>query len=238
MKCFLTSSTVIPNTDALNPANGFLDNLRSCVPNPCNTVFICSDPVHYARTDRFANSVETSFKSAGFCFSQFSVLDRRNQEDAAPLVHNSELIILAGGHVPTQNRFFSQINLRNLLHSFQGVLVGISAGSMNCAEVVYAHPELEGEAVDSAYQKYLPGLGLTNKMLLPHYQMIKDDVLDGLRVMEDIAYPDSQGKRFYALVDGSYLYIDNGSEKIFGEAYLIADGMRSKISSLGETVVV
>lgn len=109
---------------------------------------------------------------------------------------------------------------------------------MNCAEIVYAHPELEGEAVDPAYQKYLPGLGLTQKMILPHYQMIKDDVLDGLRVMEEIAYPDSQGKKFYLLVDGSYLFIDKGVEKIFGEAYQLADGKLTQISSLGDVVVL
>ena len=63
-------------------------------------------------------------------------------------------------------------------------------------------------------------------------------MLDGLRVMEDIAYPDSQGQAFYALVDGSYLYLDNGIEKLCGEAYLITDGELSQISSLGNTVVV
>ena len=70
---------------------------------------------------------------------------------------------------------------------------------MNCAETVYAQPEEEGEAVDPAYERFLPGLGLTQKMILPHYQAIRDDVLDGLCVMEDIAYPDSMGRQFYLL---------------------------------------
>lgn len=231
MKCFLTSSTVIPNTEELNPANGFLDNLRACLPNLCKAVLICSDPDNFERTDRFARSILTSFEAAGFQFSQFNILDRRNQAQAAKLVHEAQFIILAGGHVPTQNRFFSQIDLKDLLRSFDGVLAGISAGSMNCAEVVYAQPELEGEAVDPNYQRFLPGLGLTKKMILPHDQMIRNEVLDGLRVMEDITYPDSQGREFYALVDGSYLYIDNGIEKIYGEAYRIADGKRMQISS-------
>lgn len=238
MTCFLVSSIVIPNTNELNPANGFLDGLRGCMPKLSNAVFICSDPDNYERTDRFAGSIKTSFENAGFRFSQFNVLDRRNQEDAVDLVQHAEFIVLSGGHVPTQNRFFLQIDLKSLLHSFDGVLVGISAGSMNCADVVYAQPELDGEAVDPAYQRYLPGLGLTKKVLLPHYQMIKDDVLDGLRVMEDIAYPDSRGKVFFALVDGSYLYISEGIEKICGEAYLIADGNLSQISSLGDVVVI
>lgn len=225
----MTSSTVTPGSDALNPANGFLDRLRAVVPTICNAVFICSDPDEYARTDRFAGSVKKSFADAGFCLEPFHVLDRRNQQDAALLVRHAELVILAGGHVPTQNRFFSQIKLKELLHRFDGVLVGISAGSMNCAQVVYAHPELDGEAVDPTYQKYLPGLGLTRQMILPHYQMIKDDVLDGLRVMEDIAYPDSRGKSFLILVDGSYLHLHDGVEELYGEAYSLADGVLSQV---------
>ena len=63
-------------------------------------------------------------------------------------------------------------------------------------------------------------------------------MLDGLRVMEDIANPDSQGRRFYLLVDGSYLYIEDGREEVFGEAYLLADGKLSQISKPGESAVL
>ena len=104
MKCFLTSSLLIPNTEEINPANGFLDALKHCVPNPCKAVFVCYDPVHHEKTERFAKSIQAAFLSAGFDFSQFTILDSKNQEDAADLVSGADLIILAGGHVPTQNR--------------------------------------------------------------------------------------------------------------------------------------
>jgi len=225
MQCILTSSSVLPGTDTLNPANGLIDRLRACLPEPCAALFVCSDPDNRERTDRFAAAVRASFEKEGFAFSRFDVLDGRTQADAAALVRSAGLIVLAGGHVPTQNRFFAAIGLRGLLRDFDGVLVGISAGSMNSAETVYAQPELPGEAVDPAYRRFLPGLGLTEKMLLPHYQAIRDDVLDGLRVMEDIAYPDSRGREFYALPDGSYLYCDGDREELCGPAYRIADGV-------------
>ena len=134
--------------------------------------------------------------------------------------------------------FFAQISLRDLLRSYDKIVMGISAGSMNSADVVYAQPELEGEAIDAGYQRFLTGLDLTKTMILPHYQMIKDNILDGMRIIEDITYPDSQGRKFYALTDGSYLYIDNGQEEICGEAYLIADGKTTQISALGETAAI
>ena len=47
-------------------------------------------------------------------FESYTVLDRRNQNDAAKLVKSSNFIILGGGHVPTQNQFFGEIRLKEL----------------------------------------------------------------------------------------------------------------------------
>ena len=82
----------------------------------------------------------------------------------------------------------------------------------------------------------ITGLDLTKTNLLPHYQEVKDDVLDGLRVFEDIACPDSIGRTFYAIPDGSYLFVKDGKEELRGEAYRVKDGLISRISSSGEVV--
>ena len=107
---------------------------------------------------------------------------------------------------------------------------GISAGSMNSATEVYAQPELEGESVDPDYVKFFPGLGLTETQLLPHYQDIKDDFLDGKRLFEDITYADSIGHKFIAIPDGSYLYSEDGKEEIMGNYYVISDGAIKEIN--------
>lgn len=163
MKCFLTSSPFLPDRSSINPANGFADRIRASVSSPCKVLFICSDPDSHEQTDGFAQAVRANLEALGLQFSQYAVLDGRNEDKAGELVGGAELIILAGGHVPTQNRFFVKVGLREWMRSFDGVLVGISAGTMNSAEVVYAHPELEGEATDPNYQRFLPGLGLTKR---------------------------------------------------------------------------
>ena len=61
-------------------------------------------------------------------------------------------------------------------------------------------------------------------MIIPHYQDVKNDIVDGLRVMEDITYPDSMGKEFLALNDGSFLVSVDGEESVYGEAFIIKDG--------------
>lgn len=236
MICFLTSSPCFSDNPALNTANGFAEAITSALPNPCRGLFVASSPDDPEKTDEFAGHMRHTFELADIEFSQYIILDSRNREQAAELVCSADFIILAGGHVPTQNHFFRNINLRELLADHRGVIMGISAGTMNAADVVYAQPEHPGEATDPNYQKFLPGLGLTKAMICPHYQMVKDDILDGLRLFEDITYPDSIGKEFYALPDGSYLYIKDGIEELRGEAYLIADGVFRQISREDDTL--
>lgn len=235
MICFLTSNPFLPD-GGIDPANGFFDCLLAAVRQPARLLFVCSSPDDPARTDHYAAAIRGSLERAGVSPASFAVLDRRTADHAAALVADADLLILAGGHVPTQNRFFAQIGLRELLRGWDGVLVGISAGSMNSAETVYAQPEEPGEAIDPGYRRFLPGLGLTKTMLLPHYQAIRGDVLDGLRVIEDITCPDSMGRTFYAIVDGSYLLIRGGAEELRGEAYRIRDGQIHQICVVGESV--
>ena len=237
MICFLTSRIDNLETGKLNEANGFVEELRQRFPFPCRALHICSNPEGHEYMDQIAALVRECFEKSGFEFESYCILDGRNADQAAKLVHESNFIILTGGHVPTQNKFFKEIRLRTLIKKFKGVVIGISAGSMNSAEVVYAQPEEEGEAIDPAYKRFLKGLGLTTTMLLPHYQENKDDMLDGLKIYDEIACPDSQGKAFYAIPDGSYLYIDAaGKEWLRGEAYKIRNGKMTKISSENDVV--
>ena len=236
MISFLTSSPCFPDNPALNTANGFAEAIVRVLPNPCKGVFIASSPDNPEKTDEFSGHMRHTFSLAGIEFSRYTVLDRRNEKDAPALVRDADFIILAGGHVPTQNRFFQEIGLRELLTCFDGVIMGISAGTMNSADVVYAQPELPGEATDPDYQRFLPGLGLTDIMICPHYQMVKDDVLDGLRLFEDITYADSTGRTFYALPDGSYLLVKDGTQHLYGEAYIIENSHLRQIARNGDVI--
>ena len=235
MICFLTSLPWNTDTGKLDPANGFLDELRRCVPSPCRILLICSDPFD-DDNDRRTEATAGDLMEEGIDIEHVAVLDGRNPEQAEELVNVSDLIILDGGHVPTQNRFFTQIGLRELMKEYDGVVLGISAGTMNSADEVYVEPEEEGEATDPDFELFTPGLGLTETMVLPHYYSKVDAVLDGLRIMEDITLPNSIGRTFYYLPDGSYLFIENGKEELRGEAYLVKDGTITKILENGETL--
>ena len=117
-------------------------------------------------------------------------------------------------------------------------MIGISAGSMNCCDQVYAQPEEPGEAIDPGYQRFITGLGLTDVMILPHYQQVKDNLVDGLRLFEDISIPDSRGQLFYVLPDGSFVLQEGPHRTLFGEAWRLRDGQMEKIAEYGEHVAV
>jgi len=236
MICFLTSTTGIPDQAVFNPANRFTEALRACYPDSCSVLYVCSAPRKHRMTDYYASIMRQSLMNADLPFRDFTVLDSRNRRQAAELVKKADLIVLTGGHVPTQNRFFEKIGLRELLKEYQGIIIGISAGSMNSADVVYAQPEEKGEGRSRRYRRFLTGLNLTKTMIIPHYQMTKDLSLDGKKLFEDITFPDSMGRTFYAISDGSYLFIKDGKEELRGEAYKIQDGVISKIAEEGEVV--
>lgn len=234
MYLFLTSDPclTVEGRLGLNPANGFVHRLKELLPPRVRCLYICSDPDHFEETDFWGNGMRACCEGGGLTFSEYRILDRRNDADVFPLIHGSDLIILAGGHVPTQNRYFEQIGLGALLKEYRGVVVGISAGSMNCAEVVYAHPEEPGEAVDPHYQRFLPGLGLTEHRILPHFSKWREQTLDGLRLLEQIAVPDSCGNPFLILEDGSYALIHQGQTQIFGLAWHLEDGILQYIDEV------
>lgn len=236
---FLTSSPSVSMDGAINPANDFLYNLRQVVKQPSRCIFVTTYPDDVAFSEHCSECMRQAFEDVGFEFERYTLLDSRTACNARQLVRDSDFIILGGGHVPSQNRFLRSIGFAKLLKGYKGVVLGISAGSMNSARVVYALPEEEGEAADPFYKRYLPGLGLTEVQIVPHFYMFKDSTCDGYSVLNDVAIPDSRnGHRFYAFPDGTYLLGRNGEEKIYGEFYLIENGVMRKVSDNDQIVAL
>lgn len=215
--------------------NGLLSTLQSCWREPARVMMICSTPDDSAKNDGIVECFTQSFPRNGLPISRLLMCDGRNPE-VVELIGQTDVVILTGGHVPTQNAFFHRIGLRERLQSFGGLVIGWSAGSMNCAETVYAGPEFPGEAIDPNYHRWLPGLGLTKTNILPHFQDLRDDILDGMRLIEDITFGDSMGHAFLAMHDGSYIVRDESGEVLYGEAYWIRDGAIIKACENGSSV--
>ena len=216
--------------------NEFVANLQRHVAPGGRFLVIAAWPDGHDRNDEMAQTFAGCFSWYGMGFTQVDVLDSRSQERAAELVANSDVILLSGGHFPTENAFFKEIGLRELLADYPGVIMGVSAGSMNAADTVYVQPEEAGEAVDPHFVRWTQGLGLTDKNILPHYNQVRDNILDGLRLFEDVTYPDSVGHPLYVLMDGSYILEHNGKSTLYGESYLLHNGVMEPICNEGESI--
>ena len=241
MKLFLTSSPIgIYRSNqpldyiGFNPANGMTEELRHSWVNNARCLFISAFVDEYEINDRMRSDFEGIVKDTGLSLSCMDICDTRNGIEKAAALHTYDFVILGGGHVPTQNAFFEEIGLAESFRGFHGIVMGISAGTMNCARIVYAQPELPGEALDPAFERFIPGLGLTEYNILPHYNAVKNDIIDGMRLIEDIAFADSKGHTIYALTDGSYLFQTEDRAEIRGEAYMIRDGAIRQICTDGE----
>lgn len=237
MKLYITSSPFVEGADRalMDPQNGLIERLKEDLPPYCRCLYVCSSPDRRDLNCTFGADVFQIFAQEGMPFSHYAVLDGDNFYDARKLVMESDLIVLAGGHVPTQNAFFHRIRLPEILRDYDGVVLGISAGSMNMAETVYAQPEEPGESGED-YERFIPGLGLTHIQICPHFQKVRDYLVDGLRLFEDITFPDSMDNCFYALPDGSYIYQDGDQCLLCGEGYRIADGVLEQLSEQEEII--
>ena len=237
MTLFLTGSPTRYGEPGFTEDNGFLAAVKAALAKVTGperlprVLLVSAAPDDEGFTESVKKGMSECIHASGIGTEKIVMLDRRNAHQAKELVKQADWIILCGGHVPTQNRFLHEIGLKGLMKGFDGVVMGCSAGSMNCADEVYSHPELPGEARDPQYRRWLRGLGLTDINLVPHFEQVRYAQVDGLRLFEDIAFPDSWGHRFYTFRDGGYVIQKTGHPaELRGEAYEITRGAMRRVS--------
>lgn len=236
MVSFLTSSFVPYSDDpgAKTPLineNGFAENLCKYWTSSAKFLVVAADPDDAEKNEQIAREMQTTFSNAGFPFEEVKILDHRNSDKASELVSWADIIYLSGGHGPTENKFINEINLAVLLADYNGLFIGLSAGTLNAAFVTIQVPELPGESDDPNFVTYLPGLGITPINIVPHAKYFRTLKLDGKSFYDDILIPRSRGEKIYFIDDGSYFIINGGITEFFGTGEIIENGSVRKISS-------
>ena len=217
----------------LPETNGLLKKIQAYWKHDSKVMIISGSPEYYDKNDSVLFCLQGAFSLSDLSASEVFMCDERNKGIIERLPE-MDVVILAGGHVPTQNSFMKAIRLKERLQAWDGLLIAWSAGSMNCAETVYAGPELPGEALDPDYQRWISGLGITKTNIFPHFEALRDEMLDGMRLVEDITCSDSMGHEIIALNNGSFIVSDDGTETLYGEAYSIKNGEQRQICTDGK----
>lgn len=204
--------------------NGFLDNLKKILTKRKCMVIISGKPKKL-RPDDPCYIVRESFRMSGIPFDEYIFVDDTNKNNIKEYIEKADCINLFGGHLPTANAFISELNLKNLVKDYNGVIMGASGGAMNLADNVYCIPEVEGEHTDKSFKRIIKGLALTDINIIPHYQVFEKMMFsDGVKILEDILLPDSNKISMIALPDRSYIIQDNNKTNIYGKAYLLKNG--------------
>lgn len=228
-----------PKAIKLKSENGYAQNVKRDLDQlypvedypELNCLVFAANPDNQELNDSYCAELFKGFALTGLRIKNMDLYDSRGIVNVSGNSEHKEIdgyhvLFMMGGHAPDQNRFFKEIGLREKMVGYPGIILALSAGSMNCADIMYCLPECEGETAVPSGNRFIRGLGLTSFQIVPHYQYLKTIELDGRRMIEDIVAEDSYGHEFIALCDGSYIRIeDNDSQSImYGEMYGIADG--------------
>ncbi len=238
---FLTSMTLQNMNDIspkLNNINNFVTQLKKYHKKGLdNFVYFPSNPITYDSNDFYANLYYKAFENSELKFTNCILVDNRNNSKLHEIVQDADIIILGGGELPRQNAFFNNLHLKEELNYYEGIIVGMSAGSMNLADIVFDFPELDEQIGNP---NYLKGLGYTDINIVPHYKPTETNYIleSGLDAWATYVLPHSHKIKIYALVDGTHILIQNNHADIFGEAYLVKDSIISKICNNYESCIL
>lgn len=209
--------------------NGIVDQLKCAILNFDSILCVASSPDDIQKVNAYANILFDGFKMSGISFKNYNILDNRTRNKAKEYVENADLVFLSGGDTYIQNQFFKEINLKNLLKEYNGVIIGQSAGSLNMAESVYNSPEYGNESK----QIYFNGLGLSNINIEPHFCLSTINFNELETYQRNNILEESKKRTIFALCDGSHIFETDQSIDIYGEAYIIKNGDITKICENG-----
>lgn len=244
MKIFLLSESFISVHDEngvkikseIDKNNSFLDNLTKSITEFDNFLFICNKKRVYDVNDKSAKMIFDSLIEGGLPFKNCFVLDKRTIKEAGELIEKANFIYIQGGTLPGQLRLLKKVNFTEHIKKSNAVIAGKSAGAMNLGKTVYAFPERK---IEKLSKRFLNGLGYYDYIIIPHFNLDKNGYeydVSGINLLRDYFIPNSKGRKFYAIPQGSYIFLDEDKHYLYGEGYTIENGEMKKVCENGEFI--
>ena len=197
--------------------------LKKDIKNNDTIVFIATTFDDYEKNDLYYNNLIKHFKNIDITFNKAYLIDNRVAKDLAKdYILKSNIIFLMGGDAKKQIDSVKEYDLFEILKSKEGIILGVSAGSMNqSSRVVYKND----------YNNYViedyEGLGYIDRNIYPHLDFNNIDYLK--EVFEVSNYT-----KTVALPNDSFIRIENNNIDFVGEYYTIQN---SKITMPGHEYI-
>lgn len=197
--------------------------LKKDIKNNDTIVFIATTFDDYEKNDLYYNNLIKHFKNIDITFNKAYLIDNRVDKDLAKdYILKSNIIFLMGGDTKKQIDSVKEYDLFEILKSKEGIILGVSAGSMNqSSRVVYKND----------YNNYViedyEGLDYIDINIYPHLDFNNIDYLK--EVFEVSNYT-----KTVALPNDSFIRIENNNIDFVGEYYTIQN---SKITMPGHEYI-
>lgn len=197
--------------------------LKKDIKNNDTIVFIATTFDDYEKNDLYYNNLIKHFKNIDITFNKAYLIDNRVDKDLAKdYILKSNIIFLMGGDTKKQIDSVKEYDLFEILKSKEGIILGVSAGSMNqSSRVVYKND----------YNNYViedyEGLGYIDINIYPHLDFNNIDY--SKEVFEVSNYT-----KTVALPNDSFIRIENNNIDFVGEYYTIQN---SKITMPGHEYI-
>lgn len=206
--------------------NGLVRHIKKYLKNNSSILFISADSKDIEKNDLYSSLLFEALKMSGIVFEKYNVLNDETKNNAKEFVEKADLIFLSGGSTYNQNMFFEELNLKDLLKNYDGIIIGQSAGALNMAVSGFNSPE---EMKDSE-PIYFEGLGLTDLNIEPHFILDDSDFNESEVYQRNYILKESKNRVIYALCDTSHILLVENEAIIYGESYVIKNGVIVKIS--------
>lgn len=208
----------------IDNSNHFIDRLKAIKDKWKTFVMVCSNPDVYDKTDEYTKIFTEAFNLDGFGIENVYIIDHRFKGDIEKTILSADVVFLAGGHTPTQNKYLKEIKFDEILAKYNGIVIGQSAGSMNLAKTVYCPPDTPADLTDD-YKKVFSGTGLTNIRIMPHMAGAFSDNVNGQgKSTYDYCIEDSYELPMYGIYDFGFIEIQGNKATAYGKTLLIKNG--------------
>lgn len=185
--------------------------LKASLPERRSLVFISAWPDDAARNDEDTAGMHGMFAEWDMAFGRFAVIDVRTfSDEGRQMIREADCVFLMGGNPTAQMQLIREKELAGALHEHRGVLLGVSAGSINMAR----------RALD-IWESPVPydGVGLTGITIKSHVNEGEQELQETLRMISA-----TQRLPICAMEDESAIFLTREGADWLGRIRYIEDG--------------
>ena len=170
----------------------------------------------HEKTDKYFRLFLDMFEGIGIHFEEAYVVDGRMSAEAAQrAVSEADVVWLSGGDTSTQFGYFQKYGLVDVLKAHDGVIIGMSAGSINMAKTAICTLSCGHHK-----QEIYSGLGCADISVEPHF--VREKVSEELLAL-------SEEYTIYGLCDEGLIVCSGETVEFYGEVYRLSKGVVERV---------